>query len=395
MNLNTVPTKNPANTKRGGHSPIIERTSTAYTLHNCIPLKQQTMGNAASSLPYSIGKPIATQVNHGWALHDGQRKSDGHAVSVFMAKKPSLTKTPLSPQQPHLTQYAPALHHYVHSKKLRHPHILTVIATLDTDNPNDTAASNTPAAPSSSSNGDLIIVTEACIPFSTWISSSHNPPSIEQIVWGLECVVRALSFLHTAQMCHGSISLESLYVTPAGDVKLWNFAILSSFENATVPRHFTDYEGAVTPALYRSPERAEGRWDAIGAAGVHVLDSYAIGILIGQMFPFGIPTPLVKAVQRLQTTNLKMRPKLAPLLKCPVFDTPYQKLQCQLEEFTIAPVENKILFWQNITPQLPAQLLPHMVVIHRILPLIQSEIATICGNESLRTQEAYRKEGAY
>ena len=348
------------------------------------------MGNAASSLPYSIGKPIATQVNNGWALHDGQRKSDGHSVSVFMAKKPSLNKTALSPQQPHLTQYAPALHHFVHSKKLRHPHILTVIATLDTDNPNDATT------PPSSVNGDLIIVTEACVPFATWLSSHH--PSIEQIVWGLECVVRALSFLHTsAQMCHGALSLESLYVTPAGDVKLWNFAIVSLFENSTVPRHFIDYEACVTPTPYRSPERSERRWDAIGAAGVHVLDSYAVGILIGQLFASssmgGIPTPLVKAVQRLQTTNLKMRPKLQPLLKCPVFDTPYQKFQLQLEEFTIQPVEQKILFWQNVTPQLPAQLLPHLVVVFKILPLIQSEIETICGNESLRTQESYRKEG--
>jgi SCY1-like protein 1 len=409
------------------------------------------MGNAASSLPYSIGKPIATHLNHGWSLHDGQRKSDGTPVAVFIAKKPQLVKTLLvlpqssssssHPSQPSQTtqfssssslnqptQYSCAAHHFMHCKKLRHPHIVTVIATLDTDNPNDTtttttttaaataaasttnsnnhtATSSAASAASSSSNqtGDFIIVTEPCIPFTTWLSQ-HNP-STEQIIWGLECIVRAISFLHTsALMCHGNLSPESFYVTPAGDVKLWNFALVfapgnhntnnpTSTTTTSIPRHFIDYESWMTPQPYRSPERCEGRWDAITAAGVHVMDSYGLGILVAHMFHSQIPIPLVKAVQRLQTTNMKMRPKLLPLLKCPIFDTPYQKLQLQLEQFAVVPVEQKIHFWNTVPPILQAQIVPPTVVLHKLLPLIQQEIETICGNESLRAQEIYRKEG--
>jgi hypothetical protein len=139
------------------------------------------MGNAASSLPFSIGKQVAF-VNHGWALHEGNRKSNNEAVSVFTAKKPALQKTPVNPRQPNLMQFECALHHFQNCKKLRHPHILQVYyATLDTDNPNETAAGSlgignaqNTAASSSGNSGDLNVVTEPCILLDTWLKS--NPP---------------------------------------------------------------------------------------------------------------------------------------------------------------------------------------------------------------------------
>lgn len=357
------------------------------------------MGNAASALPYAIGKPVA-MVNHGWALHEGQRKSDGGAVSVFTAKKPALSKTPVCGRQPYLSQYAAALHHFVHCKKLRHPHILAVAATLDTDNPNDTTtaaaagSSASPTAAAAAANGDFIIVTEPCVPLDAWLSTR---PPLEQLAWGLECIVASVAFLHaSANLCHGSVSPDSFYVTPAGDVKLWNFALVSGFAGgAGVPRHFIDWEGLVTPQPYRSPERVEGRWDAIAVAGVHCVDSFALALLIAHVFGgHGVPLPLQKAVQRLQTANLKLRPRLPPLLKCPVFDTPYQKLQRQLEAFAVEPVEHKTAFWSNVTPNLQAQIVPEPLAVHKLLPLLLTEIETICLNEGMRVQEAYRKEGA-
>jgi SCY1-like protein 1 len=224
----------------------------------------------------------------------------------------------------------------------------------------------------------------------------HSARCLEQLAWGLECIVRGLHFLHaSAALCHGNLSPESFYVTPAGDVKIWNFSLVSSFAGGTVPRHFIDWEGFITPQPYRSPERLEGRWDAIGAAGVHVLDSFGLGLLVAHFFGGVVPGPLVKAVQRLQTANLKMRPRLQPLLKCPVFDTPYQKLQLQLEEFTVQAVEQKIAFWQNLTPNLQAEVIPKQLAVYKLLPLMKAEIETICSNEGLRAQETYRKEGWY
>ena len=365
------------------------------------------MGNSASSLPYAIGKQqqvAGANNNDGWALHEGSRKSDGAVVSVFLAKKPVLLKTPVHPRQPNLTQYETALHHFQQCKKLRHPHILQVHATLDTDHPNEsntttTTAVGNPSNATASNTGDLIVVTEPCIPLDTWL---QQQPALEQIAWGLESIIRALHFLHaSAGMVHGNLSPTSFYVTPAGDVKLWNFALVSSFSTtssaAAVPRHFIDWESLVTPQEYRSPERIEGRWEAIATAGVHAMDSYGLGVLIGHLFRTnggGVPPALQKAVQRLLTANLKMRPRLQPLLKCPVFDTPYQKLQLQLEELAVQPVEQKIQFWHNyVTPNLQAEVIPEAVAVHTLLPLMKANIETICGNESLRAQEVFRKEG--
>lgn len=304
------------------------------------------MGNSASSLPYSIGKQVSS-VSDGWALHEGSRKSDNASVSVFVGKKPALIKSSL---------LQPALHHFVNSKKLRHPHILQVWATLDTDHPTQemNAAPQQQQQPQAAT-GDLIIVTEPCILLDTWLSSSHDPPPPpEQVAWGLEAVVRALHFMHSsAQLAHGNLAPSSFYVTPAGDVKLWNFALVTSDTDLT---YFRQYEAALTPMAYRSPERQEGRWDAVQTGGIHAMDSYGLGVLIDHLFDGHIPAALQKAVQRLQTPNIRMRPRLQPLLKCPIFDTPYQKLQLQLEEFTVQPVEQKIGFWQNLTPSVRREL---------------------------------------
>jgi SCY1-like protein 1 len=358
------------------------------------------MGNSASALPYVIGKQVST-VNDGWALHEGSQKSDSAAVTVFVAKKPALSKTPLDRRNPGITQLDPALHHFQNCKKLRHPHILKVLATLDTDNPKD-ATHGTPSAATSASSaaaavttGDLIVVTEPCISLDSWLQTE---PSSDQIAWGLESIVRALHFLHaSALLVHGNVSPASFYVTPAGDVKLWDFSLVTAIspDKGGVPIHFKDCEAIITPAPYRSPERQEAQWAAIAAAPIHAMDSYSLGVLMGHFYKGKLPPQFTKAVQRLLTSNIKMRPKVQPLLKCPVFDTAYQKLQLQLEELTIQPVEQKVAFWQNVASRLEAGAVPESVGVYKLLPLMKSSIETICTTESLRTQSLYRREGTF
>ncbi|KAL7566308.1 hypothetical protein ACA910_013633 [Epithemia clementina (nom. ined.)] len=349
------------------------------------------MGNSASQLPYTIGNQVTSLESDGWMLHDGQQKSDGAAVSVFVAKKPALVKANL---------LQPALHHFTQCKKLRHPHILSVHATLDTDDPTSgsdnksgspaTSATNT-AAPAST--GDLIIVTEPCITLEAWIQKGPPP---EELAWGLEGVVRALHFLHaSANLSHCNVSPSSFFVTKAGDVKLWNFSLVTPVAAASggLNRVFLDFGSRITPRQYQSPERVEQRWDAIQSHGTtHNMDAYSLAVLIPQFYGGHIPGPLQKAVQRLLTPNLKMRPRLQPLLKCPLFDTPYQKTQLQLLEFAVQPVEAKIEFWKNLLPTVQAQLISTDMAAYKILPLMKTTVQTICSSESIRTQDLYRKE---
>lgn len=187
------------------------------------------MGNSSSSLPYSIDNQVGAPHDHnGWALHNG-KSTDGNAteVTVFVGKKPTLSTTPVNQRFPRQTQLVPALHHYNYCRKLRHPLILTVHATLDTDNPaaasteGKAPAAGASASASSATTGDLIIVTEPCIPLSQWLLQKPSP---EQLAWGLECVVKGLHFLHnSAKLAHGNVSPSSFYVTRSGDVKIVEF----------------------------------------------------------------------------------------------------------------------------------------------------------------------------
>ena len=345
------------------------------------------MGNSASALPYSIGNQTAALDSDGWNLHDGEKKSDGTAVSVFVAKKPALVKSEL---------LKPALHHFQHCKKLRHPHILTVHATLDTDDPNsgdDKAATSVTNTASTATTGDLIIVTEPCVSLDAWLQTSPPP---EELAWGLEGIVRGLHFLHaSANLSHSNVCPSSFFVTKAGDVKLWNFSLVTPVHGG-LNNIFLDYGRNVTPRAYQSPERIELRWDAIQSLNTaHNMDAYSVGVLISHFYRGQIPGPLQKAVQRLQTPNIKMRPRLQPLLKCPLFDTPYQKIQLQLLEFAVEPVETKTEFWKNLMLSLQAQLIPAQMAIHKILPLMKQEVQTICSSDSIRTEENYRKEGEW
>lgn len=361
------------------------------------------MGNSASQLPYSIDNQVGAAHDHnGWALHNG-KSTDGTdtEVSVFVGKKPLLLKQAASPRFPNKTQLIPALHHYNHCRKLRHPHILKVLATLDTDNPtaasadgNNSSSASSNESTTKATTGDLIVVTEPCISLDQWLLSNPTP---EQLAWGLECIVQGLHFLHaSANLAHGNVSPTSCYVTRSGDVKLWNFSLMTQIgPNLGPSNHFKEWEAVVTPESYRSPERVQQNYTAISQAGIHVMDSFALGVLIDHWFQGQIPAVLQKAVQRLQTPNIKMRPRLQPLLKCPVFDTPYQKLQKQLEEIQIQPVHEKIALWQNLTVSMQAGLIPENLSRHKVFPLIQSSIKTTCTNEAMLSQDMYRREGKW
>ena len=386
------------------------------------------MGNSASSLPFSVNKQVGVPNDHnGWALHEGKStdsSDSGREVSVFVGKKLAMSKTPVDRRQPNKMQLEPALRHYDYCRKLRHPHILKVYATLDTDNPSAASISGAPGGSSSqqsqaqqstssakSNTGDFIVVTEPCIPLSEWLMGAGplGPPTTDQLAWGLECVIEGLAFLHTsAKLAHGCISPQSLYVTPSGDVKLWNFSLVTPVGPNTATStggpdgHFLEWEAVCCPESYRSPERVEQRWDTVSnTGGVHAMDSYSLGVLIGDYWfrnsstnANNVPQTLQKALQRLSTPNIKMRPRLQPLLKCPVFNTQYKKLQRSLEEITIQPIEQKINLWQNLGLQLQQQtgVIPIGVAKYKVLPLIITTIQTTCNNQNMLAQDMYRRE---
>lgn len=247
------------------------------------------MGNSSSALPYSIDNQVGTD-DLGWNIHAGTKKSDAAPVTVFVGKKPAMLNAPADKSGRHrgMMQLQPAMHHFQQCKRVRHPHILEVYATLDTDNPdadnpankNSNSASSAVIDPKTAV-GDLIVVTEPCVSLQTWLQS--NSLSDEQLAWGLQSMIHALHFLHSsANLAHGLVAPSSFYVNRAGDVKLWNFSLATPIgQNLGPTQHFRAWDAVLCPSIYRSVERVEQRWEAIQTAGVHAMDSYSLGILVG------------------------------------------------------------------------------------------------------------------
>eukprot|EP00986_Skeletonema_menzelii_P006599 scaffold2520_cov135-Skeletonema_menzelii.AAC.4 len=314
-------------------------------------------GSGASSLPYSIStdpvSPATNKGSHGWAIHTATHKTNGEEATAFQASKAELAKTPLQLQRSqsfggnNLTQMVPALHHFQRIKRLIHPRILRVHATLDTDYPDDSKPSpGLDALDKVAATGNLIIITEKATPLDDWLD--HLNPHTPQ------------ANAAAAKLAHGVLCPDAVFVTPGGDFKLGGFDLVTPLGIADggggPTPHFRKYDAAVCPADYRSPERMSGRYDTLQqSAPVHSIDCYSLAVLIEYIYTHPsagtngqVPVPLKKALLRMKNDSPKLRPRLAPLLKCPVFDNPYVKAQIFLDEVVSKPVEEKIIFLQSL-----------------------------------------------
>lgn len=407
------------------------------------------MGNSASALPYKIGEethPSTRSGSYGFAIHSGNRKSDDLPVTVFKGSKSSMAQTPLikgsTTHDPSLTQIFPALHHFHKTKTLIHPNILKVYATLDTDYPNDGKDSNSvlPAANASyisgpggsgsgqlntdkinpaslsaleqtATTGDLIMVTEPVIPVSDFLDALQNDNSLtdkersDSVGYGIHTLIHALTFLHNnAKVAHGNICPHALYVTPSGDFKLSSLHLLTPIgiaDGASGPTpHYRHFERDITPNLYRSPERIEGRWDAISTSPIHVMDAYSMGMLLPEIYSHmgagtggKLPAKLEKACRRLSSQSLSARPRVGPLVRCPVFDTECIKAHEFLDTLATQDVETKIVFWKSLPDLLSTKkALSSRVAKNKILPLLQSTIVHLTSVDMGLTQDVHKRE---
>ena len=384
-------------------------------------------GGASSSLPYNIESepksPSTKHGSHGWAIHNAtQKQGSGEPATAFQANKAELAKTPLRKSAASITdarysnttsqtQLIPALHHFHRIKRLIHPRILRAHATLDTDYPDESkqSAPGLNALDKSATTGTLIIITEQAQPLDDWLENLNphtSQANAAAVSWGIHNIVEALGFLHTqAKLAHGMICPDAIFVTPGGDFKLGGFDLITpiGIEDGDLggpTPHFRTYEGLVCPPDYRSPERISQRYDVLQqSAPVHSIDCYSLAVLIEYIYSHPnagtngqVPAPLKKALLRMKNDSPKLRPRLAPLLKCPLFDNPYVKAEMFLDEVMSKPVEEKIMFLQSLPDVLNRGVLNENVAIHKILPLLVMGLKATAGNETAMTQDVNRRE---
>ena len=377
------------------------------------------MGNSASAaLPYSIENeefaPKYTGHNTGWAIHNGSQKSNpSQPVSVFKFSKSSNAISSSNPLEAEVRLLG-AQHHFQKIKTLVHPHLLRAYATLDTDNPDGTnALSSSSSIDVSTQKGDWIIVTEHVIPLSAYLNqvlhSNDDRENNKEVVsnmlaWGLVSIIEALHFLHsTAQLSHGRVCIDSIYVTRGGDFKLGDFSLLTNINGSTtaLPRVFTDLQAVLTPTNYISPERLEQRWELVSSCPPHIMDSYSMGILIQELYTSysldgNVPRQLVKAVQRLTTSNVKLRPRIGPLLKCPVFkENDFVNNSLILDSLSTKPAEEKIVFIQKLPDLMTRNVIHKRATEFKVLPQLVSSVKSIVGGQAgsgVLQQDVSRRE---
>lgn len=305
------------------------------------------------------------------------------------------------------TQLIPALHHFQRQKRLIHPRILRAHATLDTDYSDDNVAPGLDALQKTLTTGTLIIVTERVDALDDWLDNhlslgKEGGNNAHQISWGIYNLVEGLVFLHNqAKLAHGYVCPDSIFVTPGGDFKLGGFDLVTPLGEGGGPtNHFRMYDPAgVCPDDYRSPERLSQRYDAMASNPVHSMDCYSLAILIEYVYSHPnagtggkVPAPLQKALARMKNDAPKLRPRLQPLLKCPVFDNPYIKVQLFIDEAMTKPAEERIVFLQSLGDMLASGVLDERAAVYKLLPLLIMILKSNAGNEQAMTQEVNRRQ---
>ncbi|KAL7502772.1 hypothetical protein ACHAXN_000684 [Cyclotella atomus] len=373
-------------------------------------------GSSTSSLPYDLSSSPEHTTRSGWSLHTATPKqktsASSESYSAFRAAKSELAKCPLrAGRMGGETQLIPALHHFQRQKRLVHPKILRAHATLDTDYSDEKSAPGLNELSKTLTTGTLIIVTEKVIPLDEWLdntlslSGNHSQNNAQQISWGIYNLVEALVFLHNqAKLAHGNVSPDAIYVTPGGDFKLGGFDLVTPLGNdqpeQTPTHHFRSYDPAgVCPDDYRSPERLSKRYDAMTSDPVHSMDCYSLAILIEYIYSHPnagsggkVPPALQKALARMKNDSPKLRPRLQPLLKCPVFDNAYVKMQLFLDEAMAKPVEERIAFLQNCIELLNRGVIDEKAAVYKLLPLLIMILKSNAGNEQAMSQEVNRRQ---
>jgi len=318
----------------------------------------QSLGLGVVSSPFEVGDEVPTRTlkSRGWwwTLHTGTRREGGGAVSVFRADCDALGG-----------RAALARHAFAKTRTLRHPHILSMV---DGQNKDGKA---------------LEIVTEAVTPLPDWIKSQEGRMDPDQLsavlVWGLRCVLEALNFLHTQNLCHGMVCMESIFVTKAGDFKLWGLDIIANMDSPD-RSHFQANEHLLSTlaggAHFRAPERTEGDWEKI-SKHFAMSDVWGLGQMIPTIFD-DAPSELMKIQKKMVTAQPLARAKVSRILAAEYFvQHPYVGSLLFIEEMSLKSHAELVAFFRGLAASLAS--MPTATRIYKVIPALKSGIERSIG----------------
>ena len=318
----------------------------------------QTLGLGVATSSFNIGEdPLDSLLKARgwwWSIHSGERREGGERVTAFRANLAKLG------DRGNLAKHA-----FKKTRTLRHPHILAIIDGQETDMA-------------------LEVICEAVTPLPDWLRAQREKASPKQLAavltWGLRCVLEALNFLHTQNLCHGLCCAESIFVTESGDFKLWGLDVIASLDGED-SGHFRARESELAAlsggAHYRSPERSSGEWDKV-AKHYAASDVFSLGQAIPGMFFDDFPLELSKVCKKMVAPQCLARAKISRILAIEWFKSnPYNMAMLFIEELSLKNHGEMVAFFRSLSTTMRS--MPTATRIHKVVPALKSGIQRSIG----------------
>lgn len=246
-------------------------------------------------------------------------------------------------------------------KTLRHPDILRFLAQNE------------------GADGTIQVATEYAIPLDEHIAR-NGPLKPQELQWGLVCVARALGFMHSSKLIHGSLCPSSVFVTPGGDWKVGGFLYTTQLANAQSLLQSANF----VPQPYVSPELASGNINAILNSHASAIDSWAFGCLMHEVFGGAgreltdtskLPRQIVPAYQKLLSSKPSTRVPVGDFQQHPYFKkSQFVEMNLFMETAPLKGEFERETFFRKLVALIPN--LPRGFCINKLLPLLSQTIET-------------------
>ncbi|GMI06854.1 hypothetical protein TrVE_jg13765 [Triparma verrucosa] len=324
--------------------------------------------------------PFRAFPGHSTASSSSDLPSVGAANGGSMSKDVTVFKcTKQNLPQPQLST---ALNHFSNAPKLLHPNLLKVLAFTDTkkESPNE---------------GELIIVTERVVPLEEYMKTLPANGSSQQVLFGVYCLLNALNFItKSCNLCHGNVTLSSVYVTPLGEFKLFDYYVTTPIDPNHGPNGTFRSNESLVDSSYRSPERVNSNLQALIRQGPQGIDAFSLSVLIQKLYADpksgtgrNVPRELATALKKMQ--DLNKRATFAYVLKCPLFQKGLVKIMESISLLPTLPHPEKCEFYSRCQPMIIDGTIPENISKYRLLPIILTDVNQSLSKTPL-TEEARR-----
>ncbi|EGC35135.1 hypothetical protein DICPUDRAFT_55347 [Dictyostelium purpureum] len=332
------------------------------------------------SFPYNVGNVVTGYVGRSvWTLHQGTKKDDGSAVSIFnfdVKKNPSKLEV--------------AKNGFKRAKTIRHPNFIKYLDGMENES-------------------NIYIVTEPVQPLDEQIEDIRSFENA--ISWGIYQVTKGLAFLNNdCNLTHGNIQVSSIFVTKSGDWKIGGLDFVSDVKdigNSILKNHHD-----LIPSKYKPPEITKSQWSQISSSPPNSIDSWMLGCLIYECYSGSltaaedirnineVPKILHGGYQKLFSVKTESRLNPNKLLESQYFQNVFVETCVFLENITLKDTFEKEQFFKKIDQYIEKipknickfKILPHLVTAFDLGPVNPKLLGTLLKiGSSLSTDEYNNK----